>query len=97
MYIPSDTPLTRLGFSDTIDHTKDPEDEVNEYLMRAIDARSIDRLRSEHCQSVLLSFKKQSIETKYCSEPDRMLAHYFYCSLLIVGGMVLMQLLVFPM
>lgn len=43
---------------------KDPEDEVNEYLMRAIDARSIDRLRSEHCQSVLLSFKKASIEKK---------------------------------
>lgn len=37
---------------------------MNEYLMRAIDARSIDRLRSEHCQSVLLSFKKASIEKK---------------------------------
>lgn len=53
----------RLGFSDTTDN-KDPEDEVNDYLMRAIDARSIDRLRSEHCKSVLLSFKKPSIEQK---------------------------------
>lgn len=53
----------RLGFVDTNEY-KDPEDEVNEYLMRAIDARSIDRLRSEHCQSVLLSFKKTSIEKK---------------------------------
>lgn len=65
--------------------------------MRAIDARSIDRLRSEHCQSLLLSFKKHSIEQKYLAEPDRMMAQYFYCSLLIVAGMVLMQLLVFPM
>lgn len=53
----------RLGFSDGVDN-KDPEDEVNEYLMRAIDARSIDRLRSEHCKSILLSFKKSSIEQK---------------------------------
>lgn len=52
----------RLGFSDG--DAKDPEDEVNEYLMRAIDARSIDRLRSEHCKSILLSFKKNSIEQK---------------------------------
>lgn len=53
----------RLGFSDSND-SKDPEDEVNDYLMRAIDARSIDRLRSEHCKSVSLSFKKPSIEQK---------------------------------
>lgn len=89
--------LNRLGFADPVDHSKDPEDEVNEYLMRAIDARSIDRLRSEHCDSFLLSFKKQSIERKYASEPDRMLAHYFYCSILIFAGMITMQLLVFPM
>lgn len=53
----------RLGFSDSND-SKDPDDEVNDYLMRAIDARSIDRLRSEHCTSVLLSFKKADIESK---------------------------------
>lgn len=54
----------RLGFSDSNDNNKDPEDEVNDYLMRAIDARSIDRLRSEHCKSVLLTFKKSTIEHK---------------------------------
>ena len=53
----------RLGFTDA-NESKDPEDEVNDYLMRAIDARSIDRLRSEHCKSILLSFKKASIEQK---------------------------------
>lgn len=56
----------RLGFSDSND-SKDPEDEVNDYLMRAIDARSIDRLRSEHCKSVLLSFKKANVERKVSS------------------------------
>ena len=29
---------------------KDTEEEVNDYLGRAIDARSIDRLRAEHCK-----------------------------------------------
>lgn len=61
----------RLGFSDSNDN-KDPEDEVNDYLMRAIDARSIDRLRSEHCKSVLLSFKKASIEAKVSLSNDSM-------------------------
>lgn len=32
--------------------------------MRAIDARSIDHLRAEHCQSLLLCFKDVSLERK---------------------------------
>lgn len=64
----------RLGFSDSND-SKDPEDEVNDYLMRAIDARSIDRLRSEHCKSVLLSFKKANVERKVSS-----FGMFFFCS-----------------
>lgn len=56
--------LSRLGFTDATESTKDPEDEVNDYLMRAIDARSIDHLRAEHCKSVLLSFKDASLEHK---------------------------------
>lgn len=43
---------------------KDPEDEVNEYLMRAIDARSIDRLRAEHCKAFLLTFRRPEVEDK---------------------------------
>lgn len=54
----------RLGFTDAAEISKDPEDEVNDYLMRAIDARSIDRLRSEHCNSMLLFFKNGSLERK---------------------------------
>lgn len=43
---------------------KNPEDEVNEYLMRAIDARSIDRLRTEHCRTILLNFRDAQKERK---------------------------------
>ncbi|XP_043540665.1 adenylate cyclase type 6-like, partial [Chiloscyllium plagiosum] len=41
-----------------------PEDEVDEFLGRAIDARSIDRLRSEHVKKFLLTFRKRELERK---------------------------------
>ncbi|XP_063987418.1 adenylate cyclase type 6 isoform X2 [Diachasmimorpha longicaudata] len=70
----------KLGFGETIESEKDPDDEVNEYLMRAIDARSIDRLRAEHCTPFLLTFRRPDIEEKYSRERDRMLSAYFVCS-----------------
>ncbi|XP_043290086.1 adenylate cyclase type 6 isoform X1 [Venturia canescens] len=71
---------TKLGFGESIECEKDPEDEVNEYLMRAIDARSIDRLRAEHCTPFILTFRRPDIEEKYSRERDRMLSAYFVCS-----------------
>lgn len=47
-----------------MEREKNPEDEVNEYLMKAIDARSIDRLRTEHCRSLLLNFRDPVKEAK---------------------------------
>ncbi|CAD5126566.1 DgyrCDS14661 [Dimorphilus gyrociliatus] len=44
---------------------KGTEDEVNEYLSRAIDARSIDRLRSEYVKLLLLTFKDKQLERKF--------------------------------
>lgn len=41
-----------------------PEDEVDEFLGRAIDARSIDRLRSEHVKKFLLTFREPDLEKK---------------------------------
>ena len=55
--------LFRLGFGEN-QEIKDPEEEVNEYLDRAIDARSIDRLRSEHVNGLFLTFRKPELETK---------------------------------
>lgn len=46
---------------------KNPQDEVNDYLSRAIDARSIDRLRDEHCRPFTNSFHKADIEDKVIS------------------------------
>ena len=52
----------RLGIGPGADDDKNTEEEVNDYLARAIDARSIDRLRSEHCKKFFLSFRDKEIE-----------------------------------
>ena len=40
----------------------DNDNQVNDYLARAIDARSIDRLRTEHCKRFFLTFRDKEIE-----------------------------------
>lgn len=51
-----------------------PEDEVDEFLGRAIDARSIDRLRSEHVRKFLLTFREPDLEKKVWHQERRPLA-----------------------
>lgn len=82
----------KMGNTDKQD-IKSPEEEVNEYLVKAIDARSIDRLRSDHCRRIFLTFKDDKIEKKYCQEPDPMLRIYFYCTIIIAIGILLIQML----
>ena len=53
---------SRLGIGPGADDEKNTEEEVNDYLARAIDARSIDRLRTEHCKRFFLSFRDKEIE-----------------------------------
>ena len=54
--------IFRLGIGPGADDEKNTEEEVNDYLARAIDARSIDRLRTEHCKRFFLSFRDKEIE-----------------------------------
>ena len=56
--------FSRLGIQTDIESDKNTAEEVNDYLGRAIDARSIDRLRSEHCKRFLLTFREPNIEGK---------------------------------
>ena len=44
------------------DYHDDNDYQVNDYLARAIDARSIDRLRTEHCKRFFLTFRDKEIE-----------------------------------
>ncbi|XP_058450960.1 adenylate cyclase type 6 isoform X2 [Malaya genurostris] len=87
---------SKMGFNDK-QEPKSTEEEVNEYLIKAIDARSIDRLRLDHCKRFHLTFIKDDIERKYCREPDPMLNVYFYCSIIIFFGIMSIQVLIFPM
>ena len=60
--------IFRLGIGPGADDEKNTEEEVNDYLARAIDARSIDRLRTEHCKRFFLSFRDKEIEVSF--RPD---------------------------
>ena len=62
--------MIRLGIGPGADDDKNTEEEVNDYLARAIDARSIDRLRSEHCKKFFLSFRDKEIEVLYTQYID---------------------------
>ncbi|XP_022249771.1 adenylate cyclase type 5-like isoform X2 [Limulus polyphemus] len=85
-----------MGLENRNKEYKKPQEEVNDYLDRAIDARSIDRLRSEHCKRFLLRFRKQEVEEKYMQEEDKMLETYFLSSGLLLLFIAIIQLLIFP-
>ncbi|KAJ8736737.1 hypothetical protein PYW07_000008 [Mythimna separata] len=59
--------------------------------MKAIDARSTDRLRAEHCRPCTLSFRDAKLEQKYTAERDRMMKVYFLCTLAIYLAGVAIQ------
>ncbi|KAJ8738072.1 hypothetical protein PYW08_000667 [Mythimna loreyi] len=91
----SNSVLTHRIGVDAGSENKKPEDEVNEYLMKAIDARSTDRLRAEHCRPCTLSFRDAKLEQKYTAERDRMLKVYFICTLAIYCAGVAIQAVAF--
>uniref|UniRef100_A0AAZ3QX96 Adenylate cyclase type 6 n=1 Tax=Oncorhynchus tshawytscha TaxID=74940 RepID=A0AAZ3QX96_ONCTS len=55
-----------------------PEDEVDEFLGRAIDARSIDQLRKDHVKKFLLTFQTKDLEKKVRGE----MLTLFKCSMM---------------
>ncbi|CAB3253389.1 unnamed protein product [Arctia plantaginis] len=81
--------------ADPATENKKPEDEVNEYLMKAIDARSIDRLRAEHCKPFTLTFRDDKLEKKYTAERDHMLKIYYMCTIAVYIAGVGAQLMSF--
>ncbi|XP_055976098.1 adenylate cyclase type 6 isoform X2 [Sorex fumeus] len=73
-----------------------PEDEVDEFLGRAIDARSIDQLRKDHVRRFLLTFQREDLEKKYSRKVDPRFGAYVACALLVFCFIACIQLLVFP-
>ncbi|NXN63674.1 ADCY6 cyclase, partial [Himantopus himantopus] len=73
-----------------------PEDEVDEFLSRAIDARSIDQLRKDHVKKFLLTFQTPELEKKYSKKVDDRFAGYVACTLLVFCFICCVQIVVFP-
>uniref|UniRef100_A0A8U7NN60 adenylate cyclase n=1 Tax=Corvus moneduloides TaxID=1196302 RepID=A0A8U7NN60_CORMO len=73
-----------------------PEDEVDEFLSRAIDARSIDQLRKDHVKKFLLTFQTPELEKKYSKKVDDRFGGYVACTLLVFCFICCLQILVFP-
>lgn len=74
-----------------------PEDEVDEFLGRAIDARSIDQLRKDHVRRFLLTFQSPELERKYSKKVDNHFGGYVGCALLVFCFICCVQLIIFPL
>ncbi|XP_038607299.1 adenylate cyclase type 5 [Tachyglossus aculeatus] len=92
--------MKRMGFEDPKDkntqENMNPEDEVDEFLGRAIDARSIDRLRSEHVRKFLLTFREPDLERKYSKQVDGRFGAYVACASIVFLFICLVQMTVVP-
>ncbi|XP_061592202.1 adenylate cyclase type 6-like [Cololabis saira] len=73
-----------------------PEDEVDEFLGRAIDARSIDQLRKDHVKKFLLTFQTPDLEKKFSKKVDDRFGGYVACTLLVFCCICFIQMIVFP-
>ncbi|XP_058890110.1 adenylate cyclase type 5 isoform X1 [Acipenser ruthenus] len=97
--------MKRMGFEDPKDkhfifrntqESMNPEDEVDEFLGRAIDARSIDRLRSEHVKKFLLTFREPDLEKKYSKQVDDRFGAYVACASLVFLFICFIQIIIVP-
>ncbi|XP_036844678.1 adenylate cyclase type 6 [Oncorhynchus mykiss] len=73
-----------------------PEDEVDEFLGRAIDARSIDQLRKDHVKKFLLTFQTKDLENKFSKKVDDRFGGYVACALLVFCFICFIQIIIFP-
>ncbi|XP_041367203.1 adenylate cyclase type 5-like [Gigantopelta aegis] len=85
----------RLGIGNALEY-RNVDDEVDEYLGRAIDARSIDRLRSDYVKGFFLTFRKKDLEEKYCQVHNTMFSCHLASILLVYIFMCCVQIPIIP-
>uniref|UniRef100_A0A674C3L7 Adenylate cyclase type 6 n=1 Tax=Salmo trutta TaxID=8032 RepID=A0A674C3L7_SALTR len=88
--------MVRRDLSLGLSEAMNPEDEVDEFLGRAIDARSIDQLRKDHVKKFLLTFQTSSLEKKYSKKVDDRFGGYVACTLLVFCFISFIQIVIFP-
>uniref|UniRef100_A0A673YRF9 Adenylate cyclase type 6 n=1 Tax=Salmo trutta TaxID=8032 RepID=A0A673YRF9_SALTR len=81
--MPCWVPDTRFSRTKDSKEALNPEDEVDEFLGRAIDARSIDQLRKDHVKRFLLTFQTKDLENKFSKKVDDRFGGYVACALLV--------------
>uniref|UniRef100_A0A8K9XGN2 Adenylate cyclase type 6 n=1 Tax=Oncorhynchus mykiss TaxID=8022 RepID=A0A8K9XGN2_ONCMY len=81
--MPRWVPDTRFSRTKDSKEALNPEDEVDEFLGRAIDARSIDQLRKDHVKKFLLTFQTKDLENKFSKKVDDRFGGYVACALLV--------------
>lgn len=67
-----------------------PQNRVNKYLAQAIEARSVDREKSQHVHVISLTFRDHTKESQYQTETDSGYSTSLACSLillLLIGGL----------
>ena len=69
-YFINTSQLYRLGMMVEQATDLSPEEEVNEFLERAINARSVEHLKREHVRPIFLKFKKMEFEKKVVILPS---------------------------
>ncbi|KAM9344331.1 adenylate cyclase type 6-like isoform 1-T1 [Pholidichthys leucotaenia] len=78
-----------------IQEALNPEEEVDEFLGRAIDARSIDQLRKDHVRKFLLTFQTADLEKKYSKKVDDRFGGYVACTLFVFCCICFIQRIIF--
>uniref|UniRef100_A0A8C2G8K3 adenylate cyclase n=1 Tax=Cyprinus carpio TaxID=7962 RepID=A0A8C2G8K3_CYPCA len=91
-----DSKVFRQMVSRCTQEALNPEDEVDEFLGRAIDARSIDQLRKDHVKKFLLTFQTPILEKKYSKKVDDRFGGYVACTLVVFCFLVFIQIIIFP-
>ncbi|GAU99660.1 hypothetical protein RvY_10623-2 [Ramazzottius varieornatus] len=85
----------KLGLSELSEKevVKDPQEDILEYLSRAIDARSIERLRAEHCNGKLLTFRNLESEKKFSATRDAMFGFYVLSAFILGIVIIIAQVI----
>ncbi|CAG6021401.1 unnamed protein product [Menidia menidia] len=93
---PHSDPSYHVPFSRCAQEPLNSEEEVDEFLARAIDARSIDQLRKDHVKKFLLTFQTVDLEKKYSKKIDDRFGGYVACTVLVFCFICFIQMIVFP-
>lgn len=87
----------RLGITTVLSNSMShPDDAVNEFLERAIDARSVDQLKRENLRPIFLKFYKKDFEDKYNEDTDTMFFPNMVFSAFVFIVIICVNLIVLP-